>query len=83
LYEQDVRQLVMAAARALASANDAAIAHDTQPADCLVTISEQDFPAGRTWRIHYGPRDFVLRRGGDLIVLVEERTAAVRVIRGQ
>jgi hypothetical protein len=83
LEEMQQDQLVMSVARALALANDAAIAHGTQPADSLVTISEQASPAGRSWRIHYGPRDFVSRRGGDLIVIVEERTAAVRIIRGQ
>jgi hypothetical protein len=39
---------------------------------------------GLVWRIHDGPRDFVGRRGGDLIVLVDEHLGAVqRVVRGQ
>jgi hypothetical protein len=50
----------------------------------LVTVTEEASADGRVWRIHYGPRDFVARRGGDLIVLVDERTATVqRIIRGQ
>jgi hypothetical protein len=49
-----------------------------------VTITEELGTDGRQWRVHYGPRDYVGRRGGDLIVLVEERSGTVqRVIRGQ
>jgi hypothetical protein len=77
-------QLVMSVARALAVANEAAAAHGTDPAESLVTINEEPSAGSRVWRIHYGPRDFIRRRGGDLIVLVDERTMAVqRVLRGQ
>jgi hypothetical protein len=77
-------QLVMSVARALALANEAARTQGTEPDNSLVTITEEPSPTGRLWRIHYGPRDFVGRRGGDLIVLVDERSQAVqRVIRGQ
>ena len=74
----------MSVARALALANEAALKQGTVPADSLVTITEETSSTGRLWRIHYGPRDFVGRRGGDLIVIVDERTGAVeRIIRGQ
>ncbi len=76
--------LVMSVARALALANEAAHSKGTDPADSLVTITEETASTGRVWRIHYGPRNYINRRGGDLIVLVDERSAAVqRVIRGQ
>jgi hypothetical protein len=68
----------------LTLANDAAIAQGTDPADSLVTIAEEAAPTGRVWRIHYGPRDYINRRGGDVIVLVDEKNDAVqRVIQGQ
>jgi len=74
----------MAVARALALANEAALAQGTDVATSLVTIAEEPSPAGRLWRVHYAPRDYISRRGGDLIVLVDERTEAVqRIIRGQ
>ena len=77
-------KLVMSVARALALANEAALTQGTEPAQSLVTITEEISSAGRVWRIHYGPRNYVGRRGGDLIVLVDERTEAVqRIIRGQ
>lgn len=84
LEEMQQDQLVMSVARALAVANEAALAQGTVPAKSLVTITEEMSSAGRVWRIHYGPRDFANRRGGDLIVLVDDRTAAAqRIIRGQ
>lgn len=77
-------RLALSVARALALANEAAIAQGTEPANSLVSITEEASPAGRLWRIHYGPRDYIGRRGGDLIVLVDECGEAVqRIIRGQ
>lgn len=76
--------LVMSVARALTLANEAALAQGIEPANSLVTITEETSPIGRLWRIHYGPRDYVGRRGGDLIVVVDERSEGVqRIIRGQ
>ncbi|HWY87530.1 MAG TPA: hypothetical protein VNX28_12430 [Gemmataceae bacterium] len=84
LEELQQDHLVMSVARALAPANEAALKQGTAPADSLVTITEETSSTGRLWRIHYGPRDYVGRRGGDLIVLVDEATEAVqRIIRGQ
>ena len=83
---EDLQQdrLAMSVARAVALANEAAVANGTQPTDSLVSISEESSAAGRVWRINYGPRDYIGRRGGDLIVLVDEAGQAVqRVIRGQ
>jgi hypothetical protein len=76
--------LALSVARAVAVANDTAVANGTDPATCLVDITEELTPGGRLWRVHYGPRDFVRRRGGDLIVIVEESSGTVRqVLRGQ
>jgi len=83
---EDMRQdqLVMSVARALAVANETAIAQGTNPAESLVTITEQTSSAGSAWRIHYGPREYIGRRGGDLIVIVDEGSDTVpRVLRGQ
>jgi len=75
---------VMSVARALSAANEVAGQHGTDVASSLVTISEESSPTGWLWRIHYGPKDFLGRRGGDLSVLVDEHTAEVRqVVRGQ
>jgi hypothetical protein len=74
----------MSVARALALAIEAAVARGTDPANSLVTIREEPSSGRRVWRIHYGPRDYVGRRGGDLIVFVDEAHDAVwRILRGQ
>ena len=75
---------MMSIARALVLANEAAVAEGILPADSLVTIFEEPAGAEGEWRIHYGPRDYIGRRGGDLMVLVDERAGEVRrIIRGQ
>jgi hypothetical protein len=82
----DIQQdrLAMSVARALAVANDAAAGQGQDPAQSLVTISEETAQAGRCWRIHYGPRDFARQRGGDLIIIVDELSGAlVDLIHGQ
>jgi hypothetical protein len=77
-------QLAMAVAGALAIANQTAVREGINVPDALVTITEETDAAGRCWRIHYGPRDYVRRRGGDLFVLVEDATGKVKqVLRGQ
>ena len=76
-------RIVMSVARALAVANEAAIAHGTEPAQSLISITEESSPAGPVWRIDYIKRDYVNRRGGDLIVLVDGVSQTVqRVLRG-
>jgi hypothetical protein len=63
--------VALSVARALALANESALANGITPADSLVTISEKITPSGSCWQVHYGARDYINRRGGDLIVLVD------------
>ena len=71
--------LAMSVARALALANEAAVAHGTEPADSLVSISEESWAAGRVWRIHVGPKsrfsDRYLHETLGLIRLQRPRTS--------
>ena len=74
----------MAVARALALANEAAVALGTDPAKSLISITEESTPCGPVWRIDYVKRDLVNRRGGDLIVFVDGANQTVqRVLLGQ
>ncbi len=77
-------ELAMSVARAVAAANDRARREGIEVQQSLVTVAEQN-EAGRTcWRISYGPRDYLRRRGGDLIIEVGVEDAQVRrVLRGQ
>lgn len=70
--------------RTLLAANGEAARRGADVAGSLVTVSEESPPPHRVWRVHYGPRDYVNVRGGDLSVLIDEETGAIeRVIRGQ
>ena len=77
-------RLAMSVAQALTIANAAVIERGRDPSDSLVTITEDIAGTGRVWRIQYGPRDYIAKRGGDLIVLVDEQTGAIQqILRGQ
>jgi hypothetical protein len=76
--------LALSVARALAIANDTAAVKGIALDRSLVTITEEAASPHRLWQIHYGPRDFVHRRGGDLTVVVDDETGEVRsALRGQ
>jgi len=77
-------ELALSVARALAVANEAAKANGVLKEQSLVTITEQVDDAGRSWHVHYIPRDYINRRGGDLTVLVDETAGSIpRILRGQ
>jgi hypothetical protein len=76
-------ELALSLARVLAAANKRAREAGVDVARSIITIS-QSFEHGLRWRINYGPKDYVGRRGGDLIVEVEASDAsATQVLRGQ
>jgi hypothetical protein len=76
--------LVMSLARAMAAANEKAREFGVDVAQSLVSITQQMMDTESVWRINYGPKDYVNRRGGDLIVYVDTHDATVkRVLRGQ
>jgi hypothetical protein len=74
-------ELAVAVARAIVVSNAAARANGIDPVASLVTIEQQ---SDSVWRLHYGPRDYIGRRGGDITVLVNDQTRAVeQILRGQ
>ncbi len=76
--------LAMSVAHAVAIANDAAAAHGVAVDRSLVTITEENTSLRRLWHVHYGPRDYINRRGGDLTIVVDEEAGTVqRIMRGQ
>lgn len=70
----------MSLAQALAVANRAALSEGTVPDDSLISIDEESFPSGNVWCIQYGPRAYINKRGGDLIVMIDQRTNSVQQI---
>ena len=74
----------MAVACALTVANEAATAQGIDLSRSLISIAEEPAPPEHLWRVHYGPRDYTNRRGGDLLVIVDEQAGVVqKVLRGQ
>ena len=58
--EMQSNQFVMAVARVLMLANEAAVLHGAVPAKSLISIAKEPSPSGPVWRISYMPRDYVI-----------------------
>jgi hypothetical protein len=77
-------ELAVSLARALAAANKQARQRGVDLSQSLVTITQRVADDLVTWRVNYGPRAYVDRRGGDLIIDIDPATGQVlQVLRGQ
>ncbi len=77
-------ELAVSLARALAAANRRARELGVDVLQSLITITQQTLEGQLLWRINYGPKDYVGRRGGDLMIEVASEDASIkRVLRGQ
>lgn len=75
--------LAVSVARILATANKRARDLGVDVLQSLITISQR-FENGPRWRVNYGPKDFVGKLGGDLIIEVDANdTTSKQVLRGQ
>jgi hypothetical protein len=76
-------ELAIDLARVLATANKRAREVGVNIEQSIISISQMTDDA-LGWRINYGPRDYISRRGGDLIVDVDAQGSSVKqVLRGQ
>jgi hypothetical protein len=85
VLSSDVLQddLAVLLARVVAAANKRAIEMGVDVRQSIVTITQMadDEPQ---WRVNYGPKDYIGRRGGDLIVDVDAVDTSIKqVLRGQ
>jgi len=77
-------EIAVSLARVLAVANRYAREVGVDLLQSLITVTQCPFDGRSIWRINYGPRDYVGRRGGDLIIEVDPLDASIkRVLRGQ
>lgn len=75
--------LAVLLARVLATANKRARELGVDVLQSFITIS-QSFENGSSWRVNYGPKDYIGRRGGDLIIEVDAGDISIKqVLRGQ
>jgi hypothetical protein len=76
-------ELAVFLVRVVAAANKRATELGVDVRQCLVTVTQMIDDEPR-WRINYGPKDYVGRRGSDLIIEVDPGDAtAKRVLHGQ
>lgn len=81
VFEDDI---AVSLARSMAAANKRARELGIDVLQTLITITQQSFSGSRLWRINYGPKDYIGRRGGDLIIEVDSRDANItKVMWGQ
>ena len=77
-------EVAVSLARAVAAANERARSEGIELKESLVTVSEEGSENEFFWRINYGPRNYIARRGGDLVIEVGLKDAQIRrVWRGQ
>ena len=75
--------LAVLLARVLAAANKRARELGVDVFQSFITIT-QSFENGSSWRINYGPKDYIGRRGGDLMIEVDAGDITIKqVLRGQ
>ncbi len=76
--------IAVSLARAIAAANKRARESGIDVLQSLITITQRPFDGNLLWRINYGPKEYIGRRGGDLIVEVDPTDASIKqVLRGQ
>ncbi len=75
--------LAVLLARVLAAANKRARELGVDVLQSFITIT-QSFENDPRWRVNYGPKDYLGRRGGDLIIEVDAGDISIKqVLRGQ
>jgi len=82
---KDVLQddVAVSLARVMAAANKRAKELGIDIPQSLITI-HQVMADGLFWHINYGPKDYIGRRGGDLMIEVDGNDASIkRVLHGQ
>jgi hypothetical protein len=77
-------EIAVSVAQVLASANRKAKELDVDARTSLITVSQHLLKGVWLWRVHYGVRDYVGRRGGDLMIDIDPANAAIKqILRGQ
>jgi len=61
----------------IATANKRARELGVDIAESLITITQHRFD-GLIWRVNYGPKEYVGRRGGDLIIEVDASDTSIK-----
>lgn len=81
VYQDDV---AVTLTKVIATANKRASEMGVNVAESLLTITQRLQGGMMYWRINHGPKDYINRRGGDIIVDVEAKSGKIeQVLWGQ
>ncbi|WP_309744637.1 hypothetical protein [Chamaesiphon sp. OTE_20_metabat_361] len=86
VLSSDVLQddVAVTAARAIAAANKRARELNVDVMQSIISLTQHSQDGSWVWRVNYGAKDYIGRRGGDLIVEVNPEDASIyRVLWGQ
>ncbi len=72
--------IAVSLARAMAAANERARELGVDVPQSLITITQRPLNGSVVWQINYGPKDYVGRRGGDLIIEVDPSDASIKQV---
>lgn len=76
--------LAVSVARMMAAANKRARELGVDASQCLISIAQDSRGGDSHWRVNYGAKEYVGRRGGDLIIDVNPVDCSIaKVLRGQ
>lgn len=77
-------EIAVSVAQVLASANRKAKELGVDAKESLITVSQYLAEGVWLWRVHYGARNYVGRRGGDLMIDIDPANAGIKqILRGQ
>ena len=77
-------EIAVSVAQVLASANRKAKELGVDVKESLITVSQHLAKGVWLWRVHYGARDYVGRRGGDLMIDIDPTNTDIKqILRGQ
>ena len=81
--QADVLQddIAVSVARVVATANRRAYELGVDVLHSIISITQHPANGGLLWRVNYGPRDYIGRRGGDLIIEVDPSDASIKQVR--
>ena len=76
--------LAVSLAQMMAVANQRARELGVEASQCIISIAQPSCGGESHWRVNYGAKEFVGRRGGDLVIDVNPGDCTIaKVLRGQ
>ena len=73
--------IAVSVACVIASANKRARELGIDVLQSIISITQHARNGGWIWRVNYGLRDYVGRRGGDLVIEIDPSDASIRQVR--